>query len=277
MVMLLPAQIPVQDLVKLKRLTKKGRAQLVNMQLDSLIKPDLFQAAMQANDDVPLLARKEIIAQSQNPASAAVLSGVLQPQFSTPNSMMPATAVGSVTTTVGSPGSVGSGLPQQQQQQPVFQRRMNVLDDGLSTSQSPLPLSPHAIVPPAPIALHPAHVQPINTNLVIDNNMAETLVNYFYMVASSQNQRSSTSSERAGSISSTTKPALPTIGAAMVNQQSNGLPDLASLTSPQSFLNLKDQQPQMGSVQQSPQQLFSSVYNPATMQKFPDEDSGSFV
>ncbi|KAJ1931048.1 hypothetical protein EC988_009920, partial [Linderina pennispora] len=106
MVMLLPAQIPVQDLVKLKRLTKKGRSQLVNMQLDSLIKPDLFQAAMQENDDVPLLARKEIIAQTQHPASASMLSGVLQPQFPSSGSML-AGSVGSVTTTVGSPGSAG--------------------------------------------------------------------------------------------------------------------------------------------------------------------------
>ncbi|KAJ1846832.1 hypothetical protein LPJ57_008938, partial [Coemansia sp. RSA 486] len=65
MVMLLPAQIPVADLIRLKNLTRKGKAQLVNMQLDSLIKPSLIQTENGESEDLPLLARVEMASKGQ--------------------------------------------------------------------------------------------------------------------------------------------------------------------------------------------------------------------
>ncbi|KAJ2758418.1 hypothetical protein IWQ56_006005, partial [Coemansia nantahalensis] len=54
MVMLLPAQIPVADLIKIKHLTRKGKSQLVNMQLDSLIKPALIHPEHASSEGLPL-------------------------------------------------------------------------------------------------------------------------------------------------------------------------------------------------------------------------------
>ncbi|KAJ2313025.1 hypothetical protein IWW51_006176, partial [Coemansia sp. RSA 2702] len=57
--------------------------------------------------------------------------------------------------------------------------------DRSSTSQLPAEKS-HASLTniPAPVLQLASELPAINTNIVIDNNMAETLVNYFYMVAS---------------------------------------------------------------------------------------------
>ncbi|KAJ1853359.1 hypothetical protein LPJ57_007540, partial [Coemansia sp. RSA 486] len=54
-------------------------------------------------------------------------------------------------------------------------------------------------------------IPPINTNIVIDNNMAETLVNYFYMVASNQSQGDNSQSrrtDRSGSAVSLNSPSM---------------------------------------------------------------------
>ncbi|KAJ2398666.1 hypothetical protein GGI23_003113, partial [Coemansia sp. RSA 2559] len=77
MVMLLPAQIPVAELIRLKSLTKNGKSQLVNMQLDALIKPSLIQTEHGDSEDLPLMARATMARrQSANQTASAAQFGM---------------------------------------------------------------------------------------------------------------------------------------------------------------------------------------------------------
>ncbi|KAJ2135315.1 hypothetical protein IW136_004321, partial [Coemansia sp. RSA 678] len=87
----------------------------------------------------------------------------------------------------------------------------------------------------------------INTNIVIDNDMAETLVNYFYMVASNTYE--------------THSPA----------QGPSQMPQLHVQNGP--VLS-----PQVGSVApKNAQPLLSSVYDLSRLQSLADDNSRSFI
>ncbi|KAJ1902719.1 hypothetical protein LPJ81_003451 [Coemansia sp. IMI 209127] len=213
MVMLLPAQIPVAELIRLKSLTKNGKSQLVNMQLDALIKPSLIQSEHGDSEDLPLMARATLARrQSANqtasaqfgmsahginysaPIAGAGIYGLLDHatksaadiasmhSLSTPS--LGSTQVPSRVSTANSGSSNGStngGNPSLMTPSP------SSLSPSL-TLPSIAGQSKHATIEQQQqAALQIANDMPhINTNIVIDNNMAETLVNYFYMVASNQ-------------------------------------------------------------------------------------------
>ncbi|KAJ1725140.1 hypothetical protein LPJ53_000636 [Coemansia erecta] len=230
MVMLLPAQIPVADLIRLKKLAKNGKSQLVNMQLDSLIKPSLIHGENGENEDLPLLTRAEI-ASSKAPPSHPSVSNIITSAMSSST----AASSGSFGAPIDSPSSsnIGSASgssginPQQNPFAAIPATAISAFDMGRSTMPisiehqfkggvetaeftpsvpqvNALPsFSPDPSMPGmgslGALGGVPGSVPPINTNIVIDNNMAETLVNYFYMVASNQSQsQSDTQSQRTG-------------------------------------------------------------------------------
>ncbi|KAJ2804853.1 hypothetical protein H4R20_002337 [Coemansia guatemalensis] len=235
MVMLLPAQIPVADLIKIKHLTRKGKSHLVNMQLDSLIKPALIHSEHGDSEDLPLAARVDKASEGETskslyPNDAAGANGTFSvtgaPGFGSPAS----TGSGSSSISQQNPfsslataglssmqmggtdipppvgqqhtaSSIGSGsgnipfceaaaalvapaagqtlLPQQQQQQQHTLQQSN--GKGYASNMSLGNVS-------EPILQIANELPPINTNIVIDNNMAETLVNYFYMVTNNNQE-----------------------------------------------------------------------------------------
>ncbi|KAJ1994254.1 hypothetical protein GGI25_003437 [Coemansia spiralis] len=198
MVMLLPAQIPVADLIRLKSLTKNGKSQLVNMQLDALIKPSLIQSEHGDSEDLPLLARAELANRNHNrinPSSndLQAISGVQG------ISQGVCSAVDSICALAGPANGNMDPFASQLAASQLPGLSMGNCSTG---SASFVTSSPSAASPPLALpalnsqmqqqqqqqpALHLGNdIQPINTNIVIDNNMAETLVNYFYMVASNQ-------------------------------------------------------------------------------------------
>ncbi|KAJ2253767.1 hypothetical protein EV176_007409, partial [Coemansia sp. RSA 451] len=175
MVLLLPAQIPVADLVKIKNLTRKGKSQLVNMQLDALIKPALIRSD---HADTPA----EVVSSG--------LYSMAHPQSTSPMS----TTSGSTSTAHPfTPLDVGTQMPL-----PVSNAAITPFTESTSTftdTTSPLAFMDAQLANSATFAKNTLPVSTplmqiandmpkINTNIVIDNDMAETLVNYFYMVAS---------------------------------------------------------------------------------------------
>ncbi|KAJ2040831.1 hypothetical protein H4S03_000776 [Coemansia sp. S3946] len=324
MVMLLPAQIPVADLIRLKNLTRKGKSQLVNMQLDALIKPNLIQAEGGDNsDDLPLLARAEMAGNIQQQPNIAALQsrpprqsslGASDVQTSPLGMSMSSTAASlcgildqatsnasplstvidgssSSHSTLNPFASMGSlaGL-QLNKGSPDVRFTTGGGGNGF-TSSSP---SPSLIMPALdhphgkPMALHhqqqhqqhsnsilsgpllppPSGVTPINTGLVIDNNMAETLVNYFYMVASnqSQQQQQPQPSARSGSTNSLASPGMPMMSSAGLTMGGNVTG--AMLPSLPSMMPLQQQQQH--------QQLFGHMYDPSGIPGL-SENNGSFV
>ncbi|KAJ2695955.1 hypothetical protein H4218_004923 [Coemansia sp. IMI 209128] len=307
MVMLLPAQIPVADLIRLKNLTRKGKSQLVNMQLDALIKPNLIQTGDGDSDDLPLLTRAEMTGsihqqpsmarfQGQQPrqsslgaadsqtspmglsmsSTAASLCGILDQSTNNASPLSTVVDSGSSHSSLNPFTSMGSlaGLQLNKGSPDV---RFAAGSNGF-TSSSPSP----SLIMPGPEHMHgkpmgihqhtnsmlagpllppPAGVAPINTNIVIDNNMAETLVNYFYMVASNQSQQSSVGS---GSTNSLASPGMPMMSSAGLTMSSGGmLPSLPSMMPIQP-------------VHQQHQQLFEHMYDPSAIPGL-SENNGSFV
>ncbi|KAJ2810881.1 hypothetical protein H4S07_002415, partial [Coemansia furcata] len=268
MVMLLPAQIPVADLIRLKNLTRKGKSQLVNMQLDALIKPNLIQTENGDSDDLPLLTRAEMAGNiqqrqkalarpSQQPrqqslgagdvqtsplglsmsstatslggildqstSNASPLSTVLDGSSSSHSTLNPFTSMGSLASlqlNKGSPdvrfttGSGGNGFTSSSSSPSLIMpaldhphgKPMAIHHQQQHQQHSNSMLSGSLLPPPADLA-------PINTNIVIDNNMAETLVNYFYMVASNQSQQLQVSAQ-SGSANSLASPGMPMMSSA---------------------------------------------------------------
>ncbi|KAJ2379043.1 hypothetical protein GGI05_006651, partial [Coemansia sp. RSA 2603] len=236
MVMLLPAQIPVADLIRLKKLAKNGKSQLVNMQLDSLIKPSLIHAGNGENEDLPLLTRAEIASSKAPPSHPSVSNIITTAMSSTAASSgsfgapIDSPLSSNINSSSGSsgihqhqnpfaaiPASVVSAFDMGRSTMPIGtnqQFKGGIEDAGFTSSVSQvngLPsFSPDPGMPGvgslgplsgAPGLSVPVSTGPINTNIVIDNNMAETLVNYFYMVASNQSQsqsQSDTQSQRTG-------------------------------------------------------------------------------
>ncbi|KAJ2100872.1 hypothetical protein GGI09_002062 [Coemansia sp. S100] len=119
-----------------------------------------------------------------------------------------------------------------------------------------------------PLLPPPSGVTPINTGLVIDNNMAETLVNYFYMVASnqSQQQQQPQPSARSGSTNSLASPGMPMMSSAGLTMGGNVTG--AMLPSLPSMMPLQQQQQH--------QQLFGHMYDPSGIPGL-SENNGSFV
>ncbi|KAJ2778142.1 hypothetical protein H4R18_004780 [Coemansia javaensis] len=252
MVMLLPAQIPVADLIKIKHLTRKGKSQLVNMQLDSLIKPTLIHSEHAESEDLPLAARvadrpdgssppylgQRQQQQQQNQQAAEqhrVRAGSLgnmsavdaflggggggggdvtgcTPKHSSPLSMASGSSSNPFTPLSsfgGQPGAAAGLVPLGQHQQQQQSGVAGALAHSSSSSSASMPMgalpdqhhqhhhhgtkgvgSGSALGSVSAPMLHMANeLPPINTNIVIDNNMAETLVNYFYMVASNNNNQ----------------------------------------------------------------------------------------
>ncbi|KAJ2082106.1 hypothetical protein H4R24_001847 [Coemansia sp. RSA 988] len=229
MVMLLPAQIPVADLIKIKHLTRKGKSHLVNMQLDSLIKPALIHSEHGDSEDLPLAARFDKVSKGETskalyPNDVAGANGAFSmagaPGFGSPASI----GSGSSTIPQSNPFSslAAAGLPPMQMAgtdipPPVDQQHTST-SIGSDSGNIPFCEAAAALVAPAagqPLLPEQQHVlqrgdgkgyasnmslgnvsqpilqianelPPINTNIVIDNNMAETLVNYFYMVTNNQ-------------------------------------------------------------------------------------------
>ncbi|KAJ2162674.1 hypothetical protein GGF46_000399, partial [Coemansia sp. RSA 552] len=231
MVMLLPAQIPVADLIKIKSLTRKGKSQLVNMQLDALIKPTLIHSEHGDSEDLPLAARVEAQGGSGRPqqqkqgstgpdagmASAADLYRMIDPSKSdSPMSLNSASSSGSqahpftpqghalhhfVSTEGSNSMGISSPLDSQQAVCAALPFGSAAPLGILPADQLPRPLGAAKGTTALPLVSdeHPAdadasvlqianQLPPINTNIVIDTNMAETLVNYFYMVASNSSQ-----------------------------------------------------------------------------------------
>ncbi|KAJ1765638.1 hypothetical protein LPJ74_006270, partial [Coemansia sp. RSA 1843] len=223
MVMLLPAQIPVAELIRLKSLTKNGKSQLVNMQLDALIKPSLIQSEHGDSEDLPLMARARLANRNHpNTASDSLGASATSTQvsgmsvqggggidYSAPitgagiyDLLGPAkkgaadiSAMHSLSTSSLGSMQVPSGLSA------TNSGSSNDSTNGGNLSfmtPSPSSLSPSLTLPSITGQSKHASIEkqqqsalqfandnpPINTNIVIDNNMAETLVNYFYMVAS---------------------------------------------------------------------------------------------
>ncbi|KAJ2877619.1 hypothetical protein FB639_003679, partial [Coemansia asiatica] len=228
MVMLLPAQIPVADLVRLKNLTRKGKAQLVNMQLDSLIKPSLIQTENGESEDLPLLARVEMASKSQSKQQQQVQQKQKRAVADIVTSTANASDSAGFAALMNSPpssnlGSAGSAMQHSQYPFASLPQTFGPLD--MSRSSFPVSMAPHiknsidderllanssaitamaatdgngsagAARTMAPAASSSSgmpvgsDLASINTNIVIDNNMAETLVNYFYMVATNQSQQ----------------------------------------------------------------------------------------
>ncbi|KAJ2788264.1 hypothetical protein GGI15_000069 [Coemansia interrupta] len=342
MVMLLPAQIPVADLIRLKKLAKNGKSQLVNMQLDSLIKPSLIQTENGENEDLPLLTRAEI-ASSMAPPSHPSVSNIITSAMSSST----AASSGSFGASIDSPSSsnIGSASgssgihPHQNPFAAIPATVISAFDMGRSTipmgtehqfkggiesAEFPPAVSQVTALPsfspdpsmPGMGSLGslgvPGSVAPVNTNIVIDNNMAETLVNYFYMVASNQSQsqsQSDTQSQRTGrsgsSISLNSPPppssmssamGLSTAGAAVGTAMGAATPVASSAPlhafgqSPYSgsmpFGMFQQQQqtkdgqtlPPLQPMQQQQQQqaLFERMYDPADLQSMAD-NTRSFV
>ncbi|KAJ1826695.1 hypothetical protein LPJ56_002052 [Coemansia sp. RSA 2599] len=218
MVMLLPAQIPVSDLIRLKNLTRKGKAQLVNMQLDTLIKPSLIQTENGENEDLPLLARAELASKSQY-RQQTVADIITSSAGAGANN-----GSGGFAALMNSPASsnLSSAGSAMQHSFASLPQTLGPLD--MSRSSFPVNAPPHLsngidderlLASSSAIAAMAgtggaSEVAPINTNIVIDNNMAETLVNYFYMVASNQSQGDSQSrrTDRSGSAVSLNSPSM---------------------------------------------------------------------
>ncbi|KAJ2618107.1 hypothetical protein H4S08_000031 [Coemansia sp. RSA 1365] len=232
MVMLLPAQIPMADLIKIKHLTRKGKSNLVNMQLDSLIKPALIHSEHGDSEDLPLAARVDRVSEGgtskalylNDSADANSTFGMDRPPgFGSP------TSTGTRSSTISQPHPFSSlaatALPSMQVGSadippPVGQQNTA---SSIGSGSVNIPFCEAAVALAAPTAgqtLIPQHQQhglqqsngknyasnmtlnnatepilqianelpPINTNIVIDNNMAETLVNYFYMVTNNNQE-----------------------------------------------------------------------------------------
>ncbi|KAJ2818912.1 hypothetical protein IWW50_005648, partial [Coemansia erecta] len=214
MVMLLPAQIPVADLIKIKHLTRKGKSQLVNMQLDALIKPTLIHSEHADSEDLPLAARAEVAGAGRNAQDAQReppvpgMYGLMgHPASSSPRSTASGTTAGSRQFSPLSMGNVGAlptaSLPPSLGHQSTASTTAS-MPFGESASSLPhlpmgQPLQPQFATKDSvesltnisgPMLQIANGLPAINTNIVIDNNMAETLVNYFYMVASNNQLQS---------------------------------------------------------------------------------------
>ncbi|KAJ1899777.1 hypothetical protein LPJ66_001899 [Kickxella alabastrina] len=314
MVMLLPAQIPVADLVRLKNLTRKGKSQLVNMQLDSLIKPNLYQTENGDSDDMPLLARasmasgqsqqKQQIQQQQQQHTGCSLGAFLDsPVCSSMGGAVPSTnSFAPIPTTLGSLGMVQPGIPAS------ISSATNFLPPSFSQhSLSQLP----ALTSLTSSSMHVpvGEMAPINTNIVIDNNMAETLVNYFYMVASNQSQGSETQSHksvRSGSTLSLNSPpifnsangqmstlmtSVGTNASPLQQQQQQHNPQFMTIGNGELINQIHNQQPtpmsysgfqqqpqhlQQQQQQQQSQGIFGQMYDPTELQNIAD-NARSFV
>ncbi|KAJ1671680.1 hypothetical protein GGF38_000619 [Coemansia sp. RSA 25] len=325
MVMLLPAQIPVADLIRLKNLTRKGKSQLVNMQLDALIKPNLIQTENGDSDDLPLLTRAEMAGsiQQHQPSIAAIQGqqpprqsslGAVDVQASPPLSMpmtssfldrKGASNASPLSTVVDGGGgsssshstlnpftSMGS-LANLQLSKGSPDVRFAAGNNGFASSSS----SPSLIMPtldnphgkPAvsmhhsnpmlsgPLLPPPSGVAPINTNIVIDNNMAETLVNYFYMVASNQSQQQPQPqpqpSARSGSTNSLASPGMPMMSSAGLSLGGGSVSGVI-LPSLPSLMPINPIPPH--SQHQHQHQLFGHMYDPSGIPGL-TENNGSFV
>ncbi|KAJ2362581.1 hypothetical protein H4S01_004713, partial [Coemansia sp. RSA 2610] len=302
MVMLLPAQIPVADLIKIKHLTRKGKSQLVNMQLDALIKPTLIHSEHGDSEDLPLAARVEMSSGgSRQPArdaseptlpsvttgavDASSLYGIIgHAKTSSPESTASGSTMGSHTHPF-TPMPMGAGIAASLGQQPSgIAANMSFSDaigpplgpltvDRSSTSQLPAEKS-HASLTniPAPVLQLASELPAINTNIVIDNNMAETLVNYFYMVASnSQASQSPSLGPSQGQLSQ-----LPGQGGSAISLSSPQLvtngsmaPALPTAMSAAASVASSHGQRQ----QQQQQSLFGSAYDLSRLQSLADDNS----
>ncbi|KAJ1731695.1 hypothetical protein LPJ61_002405 [Coemansia biformis] len=264
MVMLLPAQIPMADVVKFKNLARKGKSQLVNMQLDSLIKPALIHLEHPDSDDLPLAARYEQARgdgdeqrQPQQhvdiyrPLEASLggtagtgdlLNAAGGSKYNSPLSVAsrssassqahPFTPLGSQPLSaahVGIPG-MDVSLGQLRHQVAGIQPGVPLPTPSTTLSMGALAADQQpesnkgavSLMPPtniaAPMLQMPSDLPPINTNIVIDNNMAETLVNYFYMVAS--NSQASQPAEQGGAAAMLSSPQMaPTASHGQLPQQ----------------------------------------------------------
>ncbi|KAJ2663598.1 hypothetical protein IWW48_001281 [Coemansia sp. RSA 1200] len=366
MVMLLPAQIPVAELIRLKSLTKNGKSQLVNMQLDALIKPSLIQSEHGDSEDLPLMARAKLAtiqgttsaSASTQSASGASSSTQVGGAGGMPSSQgigfsMPVAAAAAGASIYGlldsannkntadisamhslSTSSLGST------QVPSALSTSNGRSSTTSTSSrggnqtfvtpSPSLSSPSLAFPsangqmkhmsypqhqqqqqqPDPSALQfTSSITPINTNIVIDNNMAETLVNYFYMVASNpppngddkqqpNNPQSQGNGLAGGSGSGSNSSSIPGIGLDGVGHANMGmdigghgplLPSATSILAAQqqqqspslaSFVQMKGD-PNAAAVQaqqhQPPHMTFGQLYDPSSGLKQVHKDHQSFV
>ncbi|KAJ2119202.1 hypothetical protein IW147_006051 [Coemansia sp. RSA 720] len=245
MVLLLPAQIPVADLVKIKNLTRKGKSQLVNMQLDALIKPALIRSD---HADTAEAAGAQAV--------SAGLYNMAHPQSSSPMS----TASGSTSTAHPfTPLTVGA-----QVSLPVSNAAITPFTETTSFAETTSPLAfmdaqlansvqfAKDTMPVSTPLMQIANDMPkINTNIVIDNDMAETLVNYFYMVASNTYETHS-----------------PAQGPSQMPQLhvQNGP---AVLASPQLMGS--------GVPPMAAQPLLSSAYDLSRLQSLADDNSRSFI
>ncbi|KAJ2005786.1 hypothetical protein GGI04_002112 [Coemansia thaxteri] len=314
MVMLLPAQIPVADLVRLKNLTRKGKSQLVNMQLDALIKPSLIRAENADSDDLPLMTRVEMtgssiqqqaVSTSSCPTAGLCGGGLLdqqQRQLCNSNGSPTSTAVDgsssgglSQFSSMGSMGTLHGSMDKFSAAVSAGGGGGSSMSNGFASSSS----SPSLIMPPldhpgsgkltqlhhasssilsGPLLPPPAGVAPINTNIVIDNNMAETLVNYFYMVASNQSQQvpqpQGSTGNGGGTANPLASPGMPMMSSARLGSIGSGsratiLPSLPSMM------------PALSTPQQQQQQqqhvLFGHMYDSSGMPSGLVDNNGSFV
>ncbi|KAJ2502193.1 hypothetical protein GGI11_007734 [Coemansia sp. RSA 2049] len=362
MVMLLPAQIPVAELIRLKSLTKNGKSQLVNMQLDALIKPSLIQSEHGDSEDLPLMARAKLASiQGAQSASGASSSSA---QVGGAGGMASSQGIDFSMPVAGAGAGIYGLLDSANNKNPADISAMHSLSSSslgstqvpsaLSTSNgrssttstssrggnqtfvtpSPSLSSPSLAFPsangqmkhvsypqqqqqqPDPSALQfTSSITPINTNIVIDNNMAETLVNYFYMVASNpppngddkqqansaQSQGSGLASGGSGSGGSNGG-SIPGIGLDGVGHATMGmdigghgplLPSATSILAAQqhqqqspslaSFVQMKGD-PNTAAVQaqhpqqhQPPHMTFGQLYDPSSGLKQVHKDHQSFV
>ncbi|KAI9479218.1 hypothetical protein IWW42_000475 [Coemansia sp. RSA 1085] len=294
MVMLLPAQIPMADLIKIKNITRKGKSQLVNMQLDALIKPSLIHSEHADSEDLPLAARIES-ASAGKPLNRAAASAGGQ---SLPAAVDGGTAemselYGMISHTKNSsPESTNSGSTAVSQMQQLTSMSATSLPVAPSVPQAsvnmfggtgpPLgqmsgdkqgaPQMPsrtgtdsHASLTniSAPMLQIANELPAINTNIVIDNNMAETLVNYFYMVASNSQAMQS--------------PSLgPGQGQQFPSGQEGSPQVLSSSSTAPSFPSAMSAAAAEASGQQQPS-LFSGTYDLSQLQTLAENNSRSFI
>ncbi|KAJ2450310.1 hypothetical protein EV183_004369 [Coemansia sp. RSA 2336] len=290
MVMLLPAQIPVADLIKIKNITRKGKSQLVNMQLDALIKPSLIHSEHADSEDLPLAARIES-SNAGRPLNRAATSGQSLPAAAADGGTAEISELyDMIHTKNSSPASTNSGstaVPQMHQQFTSMnatalpmapaapQAPINMFGDAGSTlgqvsgdkrGAPQLPsrtgTSSHASLTniSAPMLQIANELPAINTNIVIDNNMAETLVNYFYMVASNSQTMQS-------------PPLGPGQGQQFPSGQDGSPQVLSSSNTAASFPSAMSAE---ANGQQQPS-LFSGTYDLSQLQTLAENNSRSFI
>ncbi|KAJ2845807.1 hypothetical protein IWW36_004634 [Coemansia brasiliensis] len=306
MVMLLPAQIPVADLIKIKNITRKGKSQLVNMQLDALIKPSLIHSEHADSEDLPLAARIESSGVGKSSAQTTTSAdGQSLPAVANSNATEMSELYGMINHAKNSsPMSTNSGSTAVSQMQQLTSMNatslpiaatnganivapsvsqtsnINMFGDAesslgqISGDKQGVPQLPnrtgvdsHASLTniSAPMLQIANELPAINTNIVIDNNMAETLVNYFYMVASnSQTSQSPSLGPSQGSSQ----------GQLLTGQ--DGSPQLLSSSSTAPSLPSTVSAAAAANGQQHPS-LFGGTYDLSQLQTLAENNSRSFI